>query len=673
MSKSKTGEAPSPLSFVLKNVWAFLAGAALIFAAFVIAGRHSVERANRSVEIVADFSALSDFAKSNCLDFHEMLLRFKSAGLTSVSFSEETVEDMALSGRLSLVFGRELAGSRAFPSSLTLSPEKLYAVVYSPDCAAMLESYSFLSIKDMRKVWSPPAVSSETPALFEFSVSRKALESSFCGFSSESVRLCRSMGFGIILRPENRQNLSPDEISRFLFMLRDELGAEKFIFSGSDNDVIGYPSCIDDTAAVIRKGGMVFGIMEAANAKAMQKGIQTIALKCPDLAVRVMTIPPLQQRRLSVESMIEKYSLGMRERNIRVLFIRPHLALPGNVSAEELNLSYISGIRRAAEENGLVVGRALPFPAMEYPVQSALFLSFGVLCSFCFLCGRLKCGKPVTIALLVVWAVVSVALIASGRLSLYRKLSAFAAGVSFPIIAMHLNFDSFRALLSEASPMAAWRKSSAALLGIVLLSASGGLFIAALLAGPEFYVQADMFRGIKLLMLLPPAVVVLLWIAGSGGFAESIRELLGKSVKFGHALVAFVLAGAGGYLLLRTGNTSEGAVSKTELSLRSFLMGVFTIRPRFKEFLIGFPAVMCFSSLRLFGLERLSWILVLAASIGAADVTDTFAHIHTPVAVGLARVFGGAVLGWLIGSALLFCLFWASEFFFEKKKEKEKK
>ena len=83
-------------------------------------------------------------------------------------------------------------------------------------------------------------------------------------------------------------------------------------------------------------------------------------------------------------------------------------------------------------------------------------------------------------------------------------------------------------------------------------------------------------------------------------------------------------------------------------------MSIMGIRPRFKEFILGFPSIMCFGLLRYFKLEKYSWILILCMSIGIADLTDTFAHIHTPILITLIRVFNGMFLGWLIGSIILF-------------------
>jgi hypothetical protein len=74
-----------------------------------------------------------------------------------------------------------------------------------------------------------------------------------------------------------------------------------------------------------------------------------------------------------------------------------------------------------------------------------------------------------------------------------------------------------------------------------------------------------------------------------------------------------------------------------------------SVRPRFKEFLIGFPALMLVPALFVADRRRLGWLLVLGIGMGLGDLVDTFSHLHTPLAVSALRVVNGAVLGAVIG------------------------
>jgi hypothetical protein len=52
--------------------------------------------------------------------------------------------------------------------------------------------------------------------------------------------------------------------------------------------------------------------------------------------------------------------------------------------------------------------------------------------------------------------------------------------------------------------------------------------------------------------------------------------------------------------------------------------------------------------------KRFGWLFALALGAGLGDLIDTFSHIHTPLLVSAERVMNGAVLGILIGIAVIF-------------------
>jgi hypothetical protein len=76
---------------------------------------------------------------------------------------------------------------------------------------------------------------------------------------------------------------------------------------------------------------------------------------------------------------------------------------------------------------------------------------------------------------------------------------------------------------------------------------------------------------------------------------------------------------------------------------------VLSVRPRFKEFLIGFPALMLLPALTLVHRRMIGWLLALGAGVGIGDVLDTYSHLHTPITISLQRTGNGLVIGAIIG------------------------
>jgi len=163
------------------------------------------------------------------------------------------------------------------------------------------------------------------------------------------------------------------------------------------------------------------------------------------------------------------------------------------------------------------------------------------------------------------------------------------------------------------------------------------------------------FRGVKLALLLPVILVGLYFYCGDRR-VNSIFYVLRRVFRFPLTLsVFFALLLASVVILMylfRSGNYLQ--LSQFEANVRLFLENVFVIRPRFKEFLIGYPAL-------LFGFwfadrkfKDMVWFLNALGVIALASLINSFCHFHTPVLVSLYRSFFGLILGCLVSVMLYY-------------------
>lgn len=211
------------------------------------------------------------------------------------------------------------------------------------------------------------------------------------------------------------------------------------------------------------------------------------------------------------------------------------------------------------------------------------------------------------------------------------------------------------------------------------LSFGGALLASSALAQLSYLLEIDLYRGVKLMQLIPIGVFCLAYLlvfayeesGAKAAVTERVgtepgrvrrflaywRELMDRPMKLGWmaGLIAAAAAGAlvllvGVYYIYRTGNTTN--VSARELALRNILENLLIARPRTKEFLIGWPCTMLF----VWALRRQMNILPLLAglgmSIGLVSVVNTFLHIRTPFLLSLLRTGWGLLFGLLLGAAL---------------------
>ena len=114
-------------------------------------------------------------------------------------------------------------------------------------------------------------------------------------------------------------------------------------------------------------------------------------------------------------------------------------------------------------------------------------------------------------------------------------------------------------------------------------------------------------------------------------------------------LLFFLAAGAGYYYIGRSGNNLV-SVSGLELKLREILEGNLLARPRFKEIMIGYPAL--FAAVYLYHKYRQeAWLLILGFGIiiGSISMVNSFCHVFTAATISIIRTAGGLALGSLLG------------------------
>ena len=134
----------------------------------------------------------------------------------------------------------------------------------------------------------------------------------------------------------------------------------------------------------------------------------------------------------------------------------------------------------------------------------------------------------------------------------------------------------------------------------------------------------------------------------------SLRLALRRALSVEGFLLLLLLAGGVLLWLLRSGNEGILPVSLAELRLRAWLDEAFFARPRFKEMLLGYPALVllaatkgCRPTVALSPRWRL--VLLVAAGVGQVSLVNSFCHAHTPLAVSLLRTFHGLWMGTVVG------------------------
>jgi hypothetical protein len=378
---------------------------------------------------------------------------------------------------------------------------------------------------------------------------------------------------------------------------------------------------------------MRFGAIEFAK----QAGAGNLSQAIPEHTVRVHSVGLAESLLLSPREIVERLERAAQERNIRVLYLRAGGA--DTATLREILQQLEQRLHRAGyaiRESG-----ARPFGALQPPLWQFVLvgLGVGVLAGWLLTLFRRE-GY---------WALAPPAVgVVCALLCLHplgRKAVALAAALLFPTVGMLA-----MAWLARGSAPSLWQGARLLLVPFAW-SLMGALHIVGLLAETPFLVKADQFAGVKVAHALPPLLVLAFYTAYTVGRWDFWREWLTRPIVWGQALLALVILGAVGLMLIRTGNEAPGAVPDWELRLRALLESVMQVRPRTKEFLIGHPALVVGVAMLLTGRTRFLPLMMFLATIGQASIVNTFCHLHSPLLVSLQRTGWGILLG--VGLGLL--------------------
>jgi hypothetical protein len=346
----------------------------------------------------------------------------------------------------------------------------------------------------------------------------------------------------------------------------------------------------------------------------------------------------------------------VRERNIRVVYLRPFAHQwdlgKGPLSIEATNVQIVKRIADGVKRDGFKLGGASPI--YPFVVQPWLVLLVSLALPAMLLLVLDAFGAR-SMRWLAVCVAADVLIIAAGYLIHHdlfvRRVLALGAGILFPVAGFTTIAPLVRAQPAE-SLRATLARSFAALGLATIVTLAGALVVVGLISTPLTMVEVERFLGVKLVLLLPPVIALLsyLLLAPWGAKVHDPAAAAASPVRIYQLLLGVVIVGGAYVLQARSGNQSDIAPSSFELALRAHLTSILSVRPRFKEFLIGYPALMLLPALRPVDRRWAGWLLVLMIGMGLGDLIDTFSHLHTPLVVSALRVVNGLVLGAIAGT-----------------------
>lgn len=586
----------------------------LVASGYVAVQRYRVEAKNRAVEIVVDWDEVQQLAAATGNSPERVLNRFKKAGVTSVAITEQTVRDAISNGLITIEPNSKILISEPYSRRIT---DYLQGLMPGRDVAR---------------------------SLVENSIGLQYLQQLPIGFPEEAVSAVKSQRMGIVARLVNYPGATPKAID---FMMADarKCGAKVVIFQG--DTVLGFKGAVENTAEALRANDLCFGRVEFSK----QKGDIRLAEEAKDRLIVVHSITQAEMPTLSESAIVDRFQKGVRERSVRICYIRMYESAGEDIVHD--NAAYIAAIAGAITKAGYTITTAHTQDEVLVTTTVKILAGLGVAAGAIWLLSMIvgTPGLATSIGLILLCG----GFAACGELG--RKVVALLAALIFPVVATVWASRGGPASPAPASGVL-WR-SIGRLAGAIAITACGGMLVVGLLSGRDFMLRTDQFMGVKLAHLLPIVALGLLYAGGIAWESESwpkirerfwgqLREIGANPVLIWQAAAMLAAVVVVGFMVARSGNDSGLGVSPIELRFRSVLDKILYVRPRTKEFLLGYPALLAGIAFALRGRRQWAAPLVVVGSIGLISALNTFCHIHTPLQLSLLRVVNGGVVGLIV-------------------------
>lgn len=632
----------------------------LISAGQLVYKRIQIEKEQNHIENIVNYDAILRSAKFSKKSQYQIMQDLKDAGVTSMAIYDMTLKKLNIKGKIQVMRGGQTGDILFYDYDKKSVPGKTYVFSVPLQEGYFKETWEAVEHRlgkdNYRLRQTSAGLALELDPSYE-----QVLEMNLALSRLQAEEVIKQ-GFNVILRPTNFAYETRKDIEFELDRMEGLPNITGIVFVGKE--ALGYKNDISYT--VKRLNSMHIPIIGIESTTQLQYEPQAGFLEMAALEKyqvgRLYTIPDDYLKKLQPSRVPQMYFISDMERNVRYNLFNLYQRGYDNKTALDTSISYMKEVKDKLESRGYVLGRASVYPHYKPYFLSMIAVLLGAIALFAYTLNQLL---PMSVyKRVLIFAVLAFTSFISYFIYnpiLIRQIWALSSAIFAPVASLLFIMDKWKAEKIEVSSLNAVVKSIAYVIIAALMASVGGLYIGSLLGSTDFFMEFNIFRGVKLTFVMPILLIMFaylerfpIWKKGNvnsiSKAKEFITDILQTKVK------VITLVGLGLLLIVawifvgRSGHSAGVPVPGIELKLRHFLENVMYARPREKEFIIGYPAliVSTYAYLKRWPIQ-IHCLFTIASIIGLGSMVETFAHIRTPIFMSIMRGFDGCWLGICIG------------------------
>lgn len=645
----------------------------IVFSMYFVIGRYKAEAGYKGYDVVADYNQFSKLSYENGDSPIEYFKELKENGVTTISINEYNIDFMRKLPNSNLrtqMIGKDL--------NVRGSSKEIQFIVDGLSTLKNQRKIKKISNEEILIEGRPEDLVGNHVGAFDLEEKRigdlgyksSVLEYVGLGFDKSLIDELKEAGLTVNLRPVFYSRLQDPKktMERFMSAI-EEFNPEQnwIVFAGTEfySNRAKDDSINEEFIKLLNKNKMALGLVEASNQRGHTelKGVDSVIKNDKVRKVRAFTTWDYLQERYDYriplhrngEELTNIYYRAISERNISVVFIAPYTRGHEIISEPQMYGNVLQPLAQRMGDKGYTAGKVEPIGTWNPSRLLKIPVALGVVAAGVLLLETVF-GIPAMASniLMGLGALAALAFFGAGiKEGFGNLLFNLAAIVVYPSLALTVIMQNYMMVKKrkkrEIKTFKIYIHGMALLLIAIAITMVGALNEVSFLSGTNYLMELVEFRGVKISQVLPIFFAVAIYAAyiGFGREEETapkiqvgeIANILKADVKFWQAGLAGMLLVLVALFLLRGGNTNT-KVPGMELLARNLMEIYLPVRPRTKAILMGWPAVifMMYIAYRKRA-EIMTFLLILLASIGMADIVNTFSHIRTPLYISFTRVF----------------------------------
>jgi len=635
------------------------------------------EAQNKRVITAAEYQLFEKSAQASNVSMDSVLARLKHNGVQSIAVKETSLRSLAARGDVYIsTLADFTAYSQVYQPAIwaqasqtigqrSISPANLVVVALNPQSSRFLReklgnrftSDELLSFRAAGKDYF--IINAELQQLDKSKNAVKELDG-LLGFEEPILDKLQAQGFKLVLRPGSTTGSNTAYLKEYEPLIR-KYNVQSLIFGY--NRVSGYPDHMDVMQKLVDKYHLQIGIIETSQqlGYVSQEGLDEL-IDATDYPINRVYSTSNDDFVKTVDERYYRWVRAIIDRGIRIMYIVPFKDETKDMSVN-LNdtIDTIGKFQATIADKGFILNQPLqPLNSTIPGPVHRLMLSLSLLAAgLLYLEYLLRPERKWLIGLgaLGLLGCLAVNLLLGADFS---KVYALAAAILYP------SFSALLVLLYlKKAASKSWLLQFLVSLAIILgINALGMYTIVSSLADIRYIMNIGYFSGVKVAFMVPLLLFPLNYLSATverKDWIGFISAFLKKSPSY-LVLGFFLLALMALYVYIgRSGNESGIEVSGLEIRLREVLESIFQARPRFKEFLIGYPSLMAMVYLyQKYKQDLILLVLGFGVIIGSISMVNSFCHVFTAVSISANRTLAGLLTGLVLGCGLVLCI-WIGE------------